>query len=123
MFLVVDSIKAFQKKMNADLKTIYRWLLANKISLNVAKTELIIFRKTNMTIPETKIMINGEKFTPLSRQNTWESILMMTYLVLHTVMSYFLNLGVLTVCWLRLDILLLIKRIYFQYTIQCFPLF
>ena len=64
LLLVGDSIKALQKKMNVDLKNLYRWLLANKISLNVAKTELIIFRKTNMTIPETKIMINGKKIFP-----------------------------------------------------------
>ena len=64
LLLVGDSIKALQKKMNIDLKNLYRWLLANKISLNVAKNEVIIFRKTNTEIPETKIMINGKKIYP-----------------------------------------------------------
>ena len=32
-----------QKQLNIDLKLLYKWLLANKISLNCAKTESIIF--------------------------------------------------------------------------------
>ena len=45
-----------QSKLNKDLKSLYKWLLANKISLNAAKTELIIFRK-----PLQKISIDGLK--------------------------------------------------------------
>ena len=63
--LIVDKSAAkIQKKLNADLKNLYRWLLANKISLNVAKTELIIFKKPKMKIPEIKIKINGSKIYP-----------------------------------------------------------
>ena len=39
-------------------------MFGNNISLNVAKTELIIFRKTNTEIPEMKIMINGKNIYP-----------------------------------------------------------
>ena len=38
------SAKKIQKQMNIDLKCLYKWLMANKISLNWSKTELIIFR-------------------------------------------------------------------------------
>ena len=40
------------------------WLLANKISLNARKTELIFFRKPNTPIPCHKIKINGIKLCP-----------------------------------------------------------
>ena len=36
--------KALQKKINIDMKLLPKWLKANKISLNVAKTEIIIFK-------------------------------------------------------------------------------
>ena len=38
--------------------------LANKISLNVAKTELIIFRKANTNMPSIKIKLNGKRLYP-----------------------------------------------------------
>ena len=40
---ISDSIKRTQKQVNLDLKSLYKWLLANKISLNCSKTELFIF--------------------------------------------------------------------------------
>ena len=36
-------LKILRKKMNEDLKLIFEWLCANRLSLNVAKTEFIIF--------------------------------------------------------------------------------
>ena len=33
-----------RKKMNEDLKLIFEWLCANRLSLNVSKTEFIIFK-------------------------------------------------------------------------------
>ena len=51
--------------MNYDLKGLYFWLLANKISLNTTKTELILFRKQGMKIPlSLHIMINGQRLYP-----------------------------------------------------------
>ena len=40
------------KKINRDLRCLNHWLLANKISLNSTKTELIYFRKSGSPIPE-----------------------------------------------------------------------
>ena len=50
-----------QSHLNQDLKGLYRWLLANKISLNAAKTELVIFRKPLQKIPPIKLKINGNR--------------------------------------------------------------
>ena len=55
-----------QKEINLDLKFLYKWLLANKISLNCSKTELIFFHKPGNPIRNFtfKININGHKLTP-----------------------------------------------------------
>ena len=39
-----NSIKKLNKVVNADLKHLVNWLNANKISLNVKKTEMVIFK-------------------------------------------------------------------------------
>ena len=49
------------RHLNTDLKSLNHWLLANKISLNATKTELIFFRKKNTPIPNVKIKLNGVK--------------------------------------------------------------
>ena len=55
-----------QIQVNYDLKCLYKWLLANKISLNCTKTELIFFHKpghkTNNFI--FNIKMNGHRLTP-----------------------------------------------------------
>ena len=58
------NLKQLQKQMNADLKNLCLWLLANKISLNKTKTELIFFKKPNTQIPFNIIKINGMKLIP-----------------------------------------------------------
>ena len=53
--------------MNRDLKFLYKWLLANKISLNCAKTELIFFHKAGASMDKyksLKIKMNGHKLFP-----------------------------------------------------------
>ena len=52
------------RKLNTDLKSLNYWLIANKISLNSTKTELIIFRNKNKNKPELKIKLNGIKLVP-----------------------------------------------------------
>ena len=43
--------KGISKILNADLKLLFEWLCSNRLSLNVAKTEFIVFRppKKNIT--------------------------------------------------------------------------
>ena len=54
------------RRLNIDLKSLNNWLLANKISLNSSKTELIIFRKKGVQIPDLNIKLNGVKLIPKS---------------------------------------------------------
>ena len=59
------SLNSIHKKMKIDIKLLVQWLLANKISLNAGKTEVIIFRhhlkKVNMRFI---LKINGKKIYP-----------------------------------------------------------
>ena len=49
------------RHLNVDLKSLNHWLLANKISLNSTKTELIYFRNKGTNISPNKIELNGVK--------------------------------------------------------------
>ena len=59
-----NSPKQMQKLINADLKIIYYWLLANKISLNCVKMEIIFSHKPGEKVPDMKIKINGHRIYP-----------------------------------------------------------
>lgn len=59
-----NSHKKMQKSVNADLKILYNWLLANKISLNCDKTEIIFFHKPGDKVPKMKIKMNGHRISP-----------------------------------------------------------
>ena len=64
-----NSPKRLQKEVNIDLKLLYKWLLANKISLNCAKTELIFFTKPGSKALKHfnfNIKLNGHKIRPSS---------------------------------------------------------
>ena len=62
---ISKSAKQIQKQMNIDLKLLYKWLLANMISLNCSKTELIIFKSNKNTKKfQYKIKINGHTIAP-----------------------------------------------------------
>ena len=45
-----NSIKTLNKLVNADLKQLVNWLNANKISLNVKKTKMVIFKSKQKKI-------------------------------------------------------------------------
>ena len=54
-----------QKQLNIDLKLLYKWLLANKISLNASKTESIIFHKPGHPPSfNFKLKMNGHRVRP-----------------------------------------------------------
>ena len=60
IFLMTRTLqKKMKKEVNTDLKTLYNWLLANKISLNCSKTEIIFFHKMREKTPDIKIKMNG----------------------------------------------------------------
>ena len=63
-----NSIKKLNKLVNADLKHLLNWLNANKISLNVKKTEMIIFKyKQKKLEGDLKIKLCGKRLYPTER--------------------------------------------------------
>ena len=64
--LVVDKCpKHLTNRLNADLRQLCNWLKANKISLNVAKTELVIFKHPNKPLDyEMKLKLDGKRLIP-----------------------------------------------------------
>ena len=53
--------------MNQDLKNLTQWLKANKLSLNVKKTELVIFHPKNTKLDySVKFKLKWRRLTPIS---------------------------------------------------------
>ena len=60
-----SSIKVINKQVNKDLKTLSNWLNANKICLNVSKTELVLFRSAKKQLNfGLKLKLNGKRLYP-----------------------------------------------------------
>ena len=54
-------IRNIVRNLNKDLKSLNHWLLANKISLNSTKTEMICFKGKKTKIPKLDIRLNRTK--------------------------------------------------------------
>ena len=55
-------VNSINKQVNCDLKNLSNWLKANKISLNVGKTELVLFTLSKKQLDcDLKIKLNGKK--------------------------------------------------------------
>ena len=63
-----NSLKQINRYMNHDLKLIVHWLWADRISLNVGKTEIVIFRLKRKQIKNMNFQISGQKI--IYNQNT-----------------------------------------------------
>ena len=62
LLIIGKSLKSIKKRANIDLKLLYNWLKANKISLNSNKTEAILFRHPNKTMNyDLNLKIDGKK--------------------------------------------------------------
>ena len=60
-----NSPNQLNKQLNQDLRSLCNWLKANKIALNVTKTEFIFFRHPNKKIiPTLKLKIDGKRLYP-----------------------------------------------------------
>ena len=67
LFHFHDSVKSLNKSINYDLKQLVHWLNANKIALNVGKTELVFFKpKNKRTDFDLNIKLSGKKLYPSS---------------------------------------------------------
>ena len=59
---IKDSVKEVNKVVNKGLKFLVQWLNANIISLNVAKTEVVIFRRKKRQIDcDLNLKLCGKK--------------------------------------------------------------
>ena len=57
---ISKSPKKLQRQLNLDLRFLYNWLLANKISLNCAKTHIMIVHKPcHPSLEYIKIKVDG----------------------------------------------------------------
>ena len=55
-------VKSINKQVNYDLKNLSNWLKANKISLNVGETELVLFTSFKKQLDcDLKIKLNGKR--------------------------------------------------------------
>ena len=67
LLLSNKSLKKLTLNMNHDLTCLCEWLRSNKLSLNVSKTELIIFNRPNTElVHKYKFKIDGHKIKPKS---------------------------------------------------------
>ena len=56
-----NSVKRMKKQVNQDLKNLANWLNANKIFLNVTKTEVILFKSSRkLADVPLKLKLNGK---------------------------------------------------------------
>ena len=49
------------KIVNRDLRSVNRWLDANKLSLNIDKTSYIIFHSSSVKVPSDAVIKKGKK--------------------------------------------------------------
>ena len=62
---VSSNLKDINKKIDNDLSNLVQWLRANKISLNVSKTEIVIFKSHSKQITKhLNFCLNGQKIIP-----------------------------------------------------------
>ena len=68
------TLKKLNKKVNRDLKLLVLWLRANKISLNTAKTQIVVFKNKRKEIKKNlNFRLSGKKM-PLSSHVTYLGI-------------------------------------------------
>ena len=59
---MINSVKRMNKKVSQDLKNLTNWLNANKICLNVSKTEVVLFKSSRkLTNVPLKLKLNGKR--------------------------------------------------------------
>ena len=73
-------VKPNNKQVNYDLKTLVNWLKANKIVLNIGKTELSLFTSPKKQLDcDLKINLNGKISMKQIHSNIWKFKLTKTY--------------------------------------------
>ena len=60
IFLESNDLKSLEKTMNKELLKLYEWLCINRLSLNITKTNFVIFHAKNKTKSPVTILINNK---------------------------------------------------------------
>ena len=62
LLLIDKSLKKINKHVNRDFKLTVDWIRANKLSLNVSKTEIVLFKLKNKKITkQLNVRVSGQK--------------------------------------------------------------
>ena len=56
-FLFADNLDSIEKIMNKELKKLQEWLIANRLALNVSKTNFTIFSPPNKPLKNITLLI------------------------------------------------------------------
>ena len=60
IFLESNDLKSLEKTMNKELLKLYEWLCINRLSLNITKTNFVIFHAKNNTKSPVTILIDNK---------------------------------------------------------------
>ena len=93
------SQETLAKRVNYDLRKLSMWLRANKFSLNIEKTELVVFRRQNTKLNKSfKIKLDGKRLFPtssvkylgvlLDEHLTWSSQISHVHIKLNRAIEY-----------------------------------
>ena len=65
LFHTNKSLKNLNKLVNHDMKQLKNWLSANKTSLNIEKTKLVVFKSPRKVLSdEIKVKLTGKRLYP-----------------------------------------------------------
>ena len=68
MHLIAKQLKRINRYLDRDLKLVFEWIKANKLSINTSKTELMIFKSRHKKVNKhLNFRINGKKLQPSSQ--------------------------------------------------------
>jgi hypothetical protein len=68
LFMSGNNLYSLSNSLNREIPTLLEWLRANRLSLNVDKTQAMIFGRKNNTVPnDINIMIDGKKLEIVSQ--------------------------------------------------------
>ena len=59
LFLEGNNLNAIQSRLNEELENISTWLIVNRVSLNIGKTQFMIFTRKNIKGEDIGLYIEG----------------------------------------------------------------
>ena len=69
-----NDLSKLEKTVNKELKKLYLWLNINRLSLNVSKTNFLIFHPYNKLLKQ-HITLKINKKAIIEKDHTWKSLL------------------------------------------------